>query len=325
MSTPTFTQTSSSKQSVRLYTELDPYYYTIDNRPLQDLDANSDSLSSAADAGRRATLIEALGLSSVLSGLVGSTTQVLGLQASATTISTVTVSPGALLYPNAISTGNTSQILRFSASPLAVVLNTPAPATLGRELTYLIQATSNDFSGSSTYPNFDGTNTFLPSTLLNGYLTLSVLVSAEADTGTSVAPTATPGSIPLYTVVSVSGAPLPVLSISATAPARLNTLVASEQWVTPTLGNSWVAVSGFQPVQYKRVGNRVVIRGSLQSGTAASTAFTLPAGYRPLNNNVYGCANGTTGTNSVTVSSTGAVSVLTSSITNLGLIEFWLD
>lgn len=52
-------------------------------------------------------------------------------------------------------------------------------------------------------------------------------------------------------------------------------------WIAPTLLNSWVNVGGTaQVAQYRKVGNRVYLRGVVQNGTS-SPIFILPAGYRP--------------------------------------------
>lgn len=323
MSTPTFNPTAEEFDDVRLYTELDPYYYTIDNRPLQDIVGNVGSLGSSSDAARRAVLIEALGKSSIYSGLFGSTKKIIGLRASATTSNTLTVDPGAMFLPGNISEGDTRQVLRAAASPLPSVLSCPPPVTLGREFTYVVQVKFNDFNGVLTYPNYDGANAFLPSTLLNGYLSVSIIVGAEANIGASVAPTVTPGWDPLYTVVSAAGAPLPVLTMSSSSPARINTVSSEEQWITPTLTGGWVNVSGFRPFQYKRIGNRILVRGSFQSGTGA--AFTFPSGFRPSATDGYVASNGSTGVNLVTITSAGVLTPATTSITHLGLIEFTID
>lgn len=53
--------------------------------------------------------------------------------------------------------------------------------------------------------------------------------------------------------------------------------------VTPTLGNSWVAVgSGFKAPTYRLRGGLVVLSGTMRSGTVSNPVFTLPAGSRPL-------------------------------------------
>lgn len=324
MSSPSFSSTPSSLTTVRLYTELDPYYYTVDNRPLQDLQTNSNSLASASDAARRGVLIEALKSSAVHAGLFGTGQSVVGLRASVASSSTVSVTPGAMMLPGTISAGDLTPILRIASSHTTLTLNTPGPVTLGQEMTYIVQAAFTEFTNTTSYPNFDATNTYLPSNLMNGYLTINVVAGSQANTGTSIAPSVTPGFYPLYTVVSVSGSS-PVITINASAPNRLIQSVVEEQWITPTLGNSWVNISTYNPVQYKRVGSKVIIRGALQSGTAASAAFTLPAGFRPLNATGFAASNGSTGSVWVTVGTTGAVTVGTSTTTHLGIIEFYLD
>jgi sorbitol-specific phosphotransferase system component IIA len=66
----------------------------------------------------------------------------------------------------------------------------------------------------------------------------------------------------------------------ATVPGAAGTYSEAD-WLTPTLLNSWVNYGGtMQPAQYKRIGDRVYIRGVVKSGTG-SPIFTLPAGYRP--------------------------------------------
>jgi hypothetical protein len=46
-------------------------------------------------------------------------------------------------------------------------------------------------------------------------------------------------------------------------------------WITPSLLNSWVA--GSEPVGYRQIGNRVFLRGSINSGSNGTAAFTLPS------------------------------------------------
>lgn len=51
-------------------------------------------------------------------------------------------------------------------------------------------------------------------------------------------------------------------------------------WVAPTLEGVWVKL-GAPLVGYRRQGNAVRLRGQIKGGASGSTAFTLPAGYRP--------------------------------------------
>lgn len=53
-------------------------------------------------------------------------------------------------------------------------------------------------------------------------------------------------------------------------------------WTAVTFQNSWADYGGgFQTCQYRKLGDMVQLRGLMRLGTAGTTAFTLPAGYRP--------------------------------------------
>lgn len=48
--------------------------------------------------------------------------------------------------------------------------------------------------------------------------------------------------------------------------------------------NSYTNLAGGQPLQYRKVGDEVFIRGAIKPGTVGASCFTLPAGFRPPNN-----------------------------------------
>ena len=57
---------------------------------------------------------------------------------------------------------------------------------------------------------------------------------------------------------------------------------ADVPWITiddADMENGWITV--FLPVQYRKVGDMVQIRGAVMSGTVGTTIYTLPSGYRP--------------------------------------------
>lgn len=61
-------------------------------------------------------------------------------------------------------------------------------------------------------------------------------------------------------------------------------------WYTPTFTNSWVAFANasYQNPQYRRNSmGRVEMRGLMKSGTVNVGAFTLPAGFRPVNGEIF--------------------------------------
>jgi hypothetical protein len=60
-------------------------------------------------------------------------------------------------------------------------------------------------------------------------------------------------------------------------------VVATTTWTAVTFTSLWVNYGGGnQDVQYRKVGDRVEIRGAMSTGTIGSSAFTLPVGFRPL-------------------------------------------
>jgi hypothetical protein len=62
-----------------------------------------------------------------------------------------------------------------------------------------------------------------------------------------------------------------------------------EQWRVvgatgqPAFQNAWVNFGGgLSVVAFYKVGDRVYVKGQVSTGTAGTTIFTLPTGYRPL-------------------------------------------
>lgn len=85
--------------------------------------------------------------------------------------------------------------------------------------------------------------------------------------------------------------------------------VASDvPWIAPSMVNSWVNYAGaYELAGYKRVNGVVYLKGLVKDGTyGGATIFTLPAGYRPTKDKIFGCpASG--GVLRVDVTSAGAV------------------
>lgn len=59
--------------------------------------------------------------------------------------------------------------------------------------------------------------------------------------------------------------------------------VADTGWIDANLENGWENLEGgYPPVGFRRVGDRVHLRGAVKKGgTTATTLFTLPEGFRP--------------------------------------------
>lgn len=88
-----------------------------------------------------------------------------------------------------------------------------------------------------------------------------------------------------------------------------------QAWVVPTFTNSWSELgSGFAAVGYMKDSLGFVhLNGLITGGTIGTSAFTLPAGYRPLATQDLGTiSNNAVGV--VQVASTGTVTVSTGNI-----------
>ncbi len=73
---------------------------------------------------------------------------------------------------------------------------------------------------------------------------------------------------------------------------RLDWLKGETAWNSPAFVNGWYAVGGiWSHSGYKRSGDRVFLRGDYAGGTWGATIFTLPAGYRPLEQYIQACVS----------------------------------
>ena len=81
----------------------------------------------------------------------------------------------------------------------------------------------------------------------------------------------------------------PYVTPELITPATLNTYIQANltflyggaSWTVPSFANSWVDLGTGGPVGYRAVGNQVLLRGSIKTGTLNLAAFTLPSGFRP--------------------------------------------
>lgn len=92
--------------------------------------------------------------------------------------------------------------------------------------------------------------------------------------------------------------------------------IVVEDWQTPTLAGTWKDFLGGNTTTqyYKDPLGRVHLKGTLVSGSASSTIFTLPAGYRPSERMRFAVgANSAYG--EVQISAAGTVSHVTGSTT----------
>jgi hypothetical protein len=208
MTTPVYSNVSAAFPAVSYYTQFDPYFYTVDNRPLYNLASVDSVLGTGVDAAARATLIDALSAAASYKNLYGASPFITGLELTNPAANVVRVDIGALYAPLAISSSDTRVVIKQGVHAVTTDFSIPPPAIVGQSVTYLIQGLYVDFgaSTSSTFPFFDATNTVLPNTLFNGELQLQIVTGVAATTGTQTTPAPTVGWTPLYVLTVDYGA-----------------------------------------------------------------------------------------------------------------------
>lgn len=226
MTTPAFVpQDSSSLAAVRYYTQYDPYYYTVDNRPLQDIASNISTISSGGgDSARRAALMTQLNLSEVFRNLYTGNAggYVTGLAVTIPATNTIRVWPGSFYVTDTINASLTTQILKQALLLTTQDFTVAPPGTAGQSINYLIQIQNSTLNAttmpSSVLPFQDATNSFLPGLLLNGELKLGIKSGTAATTGTQTTPAADSGWTPLYAVTATNGVSNPTITYAASSP-----------------------------------------------------------------------------------------------------------
>ena len=214
MTSPFVAQTQESLTPIRYYTDKDPYFYTVDNRPLQDIEANLVKISSqGADSARRALLVSQLNLSNALRSLFSTTSPsgyVDGLDVSLIGDS-LQIGPGSLYALSATNTDIGTPIVKQALNPAVASFTLTDPTVgLGNAKDYLVQVKAEDITAASMptsrVPFLDATNTLLECLLLCKELVVQIKEGATANLGSQVTPSADSGFVPLY-VVTYTGTP----------------------------------------------------------------------------------------------------------------------
>jgi hypothetical protein len=227
MSTPGFVpQDSDSLTAIRYYTPLDPYFYSVDNRPLTDLASNITTISEGGgDSARRAVLLTQCALSSVFQELFSTTNTagfVSGLTMSYPAANTIQVNPGALYQTTVLNAVTSTPVIKQALLLAYQQFSIVQPTTSGQSISYLIEGQYQDLSSTnmatSPLPYLDSTNTFLPCVLLNGQLGLQMKTGASGPTGSQVIPTPDAGWVGLYVVTATYGQANPVITAYSAAP-----------------------------------------------------------------------------------------------------------
>lgn len=242
MSTPDFLpQNDTNYSQVRFYTALDPYFYTVDNRPLQDLEANiKASRTGGGDSARRAAAILGLNLASVMTDLYSApdrTTVMTGLDVFKPSSNVVRIGPGAVYESRTITSTNTDKTFKQALVTETTNFNVPAPVTGGTSIVYtvvgdFVELVDANLS-TSHLPYVDSTNVYLASTLVHAELRLRLVSGVATATGSEV-PAVISTGIPLYNLTVANGSTDFKVALHAAAPycKSMNMFIQSPKGVT---------------------------------------------------------------------------------------------
>lgn len=268
MTTPVFVpQDGSTLATVRYYTAQDPYYYTVDNRPLTDLAANVLSVGSGSgDSSRRAVLLETLAhnqsWSELFKGVTSTVNMASGLTINQVSAGVVSVGQGAVYELEPVNAGLSTNIIKQALLLTPFNLNVPAPSTTGQSINYLVQYKINDLSqtnmATSALPYVDATNAFLPCLLMNKELVVSVVAGTAATTGSQTTPSPTTGQSPLYVITATNGVAAPTVTIATGAPVFRGGDVVATPVVPATGGPITSTVAGLPTLTFQKSGTETV-------------------------------------------------------------------
>ncbi len=208
MTTPAFNPISTLFNSVRLYTQFDPYYYTVDNRPLNDMLNNTSTMSNGVDAARLTTLLNSLNANLLDTAVNGDGYNVmLGLTPSSPASLTLRIGVGAFYKPLAVNNSISQTILKKAILQEPTDIVYTAPGTGGHSIVHTIECRYVDISASTTNSNFvDSGNSVQFDTCLDGILELQLISGTSAATGSEAVPATTSGWTPLYNIHVANGA-----------------------------------------------------------------------------------------------------------------------
>lgn len=201
MTTPAFSPITSSFNTIRYYTQFDPYYYTVDNRPLGDIANNSTTLSKGVDAARLCVLRKSLGDSVVMQSVNGTASDIfIGLTPTAPSNLTIRIDVGAVYTPLSIS-GALAQVAMKAGilqSQTDLSFDT-AGLIAGQSKVYTVEYRYRDVSASTSTAFFvDTGNSVQFDTSFDGVLEVHLIQGNAATTGSETAAATTSGWAPLY-------------------------------------------------------------------------------------------------------------------------------
>ena len=222
-------QTDANYTTVRMYTAFDPYFYTVDNRPLQDLETNIKAArTGGGDAARRAALMGSINLSAVMADIfsVSNTSSAIrtasGLKISNPSTNVIRVSPGAVYEARNMSLTVSDNLMKQAVITKNTDFTVNPITSAGYSVVYTIEGQYYDLTSSNmtstSLPGLDSTNIYLPSNLIQGELRLTIVIGAAALTGTQLPATTTTGNFPIYNLTFTNGTTQPKVTAHSNAP-----------------------------------------------------------------------------------------------------------
>lgn len=134
---------------------------------------------------------------------------------------------------------------------------------------------------------------------------------------------ALPGSSLLLGYVLVPAAASNIITAdtaNVATPVLIQSRITGAAWIIPTLVNSWANVSGFETVGYlKDPFGFVHLKGVINTGTSATVAFVLPAGFRPGGQTFNAAGGGGPSASAAEIATNGNVVAFYASASTVGL------
>ena len=191
---------SDSLTAVRYYTALDPYYYTVDNRPLTDLNTNVETVAEGSQASINAEKAVAIASGFVARGYAQQNYMV-GLVSYPGDL-TLNVDRAFLNQQYEIDS-NDSRVVPH----LGLIVDTTnlgpfnAATSSGNEIPYLVQARKID--GDNTTPFYDNTNSFSSDAFYIGNVEFQIKTGPEVSSGSGegAMPSADSGWVPIFNLI----------------------------------------------------------------------------------------------------------------------------
>lgn len=91
-------------------------------------------------------------------------------------------------------------------------------------------------------------------------------------------------------------------------------------WKSVSFENSWKNTGGeFFAASYRKQGNVVRLRGTIEGGLSGKACFTLPAGFRPTGSTFSAAGQGAGSPANLTITSAGVVTPTATAISTIGL------